>query len=225
MSSKEQGRRRYNAEGRREQARLTRERILESARALFLARGYSGTSVADIAAAAGVSGPTVFSGFGSKPNLLKEAAETALVGDLDPEPMAQRPRMRHVHEGATAHDVLRRFADLVADWAPRACPMFLVVYAAADADPEIARLARTFDDQRLAGATQIAGTALRRLGADPDDPAAQGNLAELRDTIWTMNSPQLYRLLVMQRGWPVQRYGAWIARGLLAAVPSADVRR
>jgi AcrR family transcriptional regulator len=209
MTSTGQARRRYNAEGRRAQARATRERILETARALFVEHGYAGTSVAQIAAAAGVSAPTVFAGFTSKVNLLKEATETTLVGDAGPVPLHERPSMRHVHDGATASEVLMRLADLIAELAPRVCPVFAVVLAAADADPEIARLARTLDEQRLAGATQLATTVMARLG--DNDPE---RFAEVRDTIWTMNSPQLYGLLVVQRGWSPERYGAWIARTL-----------
>jgi AcrR family transcriptional regulator len=265
MTSTGQARRRYNADGRRAQARATRERILETARTLFIEQGYAGTSVAQIAAAAGVSAPTVFAGFSSKVNLLKEATESTLVGDADPVPLSERPPMRHVHEGRTAREVLERFAALIAEVAPRVCPIFAVVLAAADTDPEIARLARMLDDQRLVGATQIATTVLQRLAAagagdgserssssgvgssvvggggvgssnvsgggvgssgvgsrgDSDRGRSVGDparLAEIRDTLWTMNSPQLYGLLVEQRGWSPQRYGRWIERALVALI-------
>lgn len=209
MTSTGQARRRYNAEGRRAQARATRERILETARALFVEQGYAGTSVAQIAAAAGVSAPTVFAGFTSKVNLLKEATETTLVGDAEPAPLHERPPMRHVHDGATAREVLLRLATLIAELAPRVCPIFAVVLAAADADPEIARLARTLDEQRLAGATRLATTVMARL--NDEDPE---RFADVRDTIWTMNSPQLYGLLVVQRGWSPERYRGWLERHL-----------
>jgi AcrR family transcriptional regulator len=220
MSSTGQARRPYNAEGRRAQARATRERILETARTLFVERGYASVSVADVAAAAGVSVPTVFAGFKSKANLLKEATETALVGDAETVPLHDRPPMRHVAEAPTAREVLERLAALIAEAAPRVAPMYAVLHAAADADPELARLADTLDEQRLAGATRLAGIVLDRLS----DPAAERDrpdpdrLAHLRDTIWTLNSPLLYGLLVTQRGWSPQQYGAWVARALTALV-------
>jgi AcrR family transcriptional regulator len=220
MSSTGQARRPYNAEGRRAQARATRERILETARTLFVERGYAPVSVADVAAAAGVSVPTVFAGFKSKANLLKEATETALVGDAETVPLHDRPPMRHVAEAPTAREVLERLAALIAEAAPRVAPMYAVLHAAADADPELARLADTLDEQRLAGATRLAGIVLDRLS----DPAAERDrpdpdrLAQVRDTIWTLNSPLLYGLLVTQRGWSPQQYGAWVARALTALV-------
>jgi AcrR family transcriptional regulator len=213
MPTPRQARRRYNAEGRRAQARATRERVLDTARRLFIAQGYAGTSIAQIAEGAGVSAPTVFAGFTSKANLLKEATETTIVGDVEPVPLAERPQMKHVHAAATAEEVLLRLADLIAEAAPRVCPIYAVVTAAADADPEIARLARMLDEQRLTGATRLAATVMQRLGDDDPD-----RLAEVRDTIWTMNSPLLYDLLVVQRGWPTQRYRDWIGRALTGLV-------
>ena len=211
MSVSPQAPRRYDSSRRRAQAQATRERILQTARELFIAQGYAATSVAQIATTSGVATPTVFAAFKSKVNLLKEAAETALVGDAEAVPLAQRAAMRHVHEASTAVEVLRRLAALIADIAPRACPIYLVVYAAADADPDIAELAHTLDQHRLTGATQLATTVLQRLGQE--DPH---RLAQVRDTIWTLNSPLLYRLLVLERGWTPQQYGEWITRALTA---------
>jgi uncharacterized membrane-anchored protein len=155
----------------------------------------------------------VFAGFRSKVNLLKVATETALVGDLDAVPLAERPDMRRVHEAATAQEVLERLAALIADLAPRACPIYLVVHAAAATDPEIGDLLRTLDEHRLAGAAQLAEAVLQRLGQDGD-----ARLTEVRDTIWTLNSPLLYRLLVVERGWTAARYGAWVERSLVAQI-------
>src|SRR5580765_5906726 len=51
---------------RERQAQLTREEILTAARRLFAERGYSRTSVRDIAEAAAVSAQTVYDSIGSK---------------------------------------------------------------------------------------------------------------------------------------------------------------
>ena len=88
----------------------------------------------------------------------------------------------------------------------------MVMYGAADADPEIRSLARTMDEQRLTGATQLARIIMDRLGTDNDDLAA-----EIGDLIWTVNSPKTFSLLVTERGWPLDRYEAWVRRTLLAA--------
>src|SRR5664279_328625 len=51
---------------RERQAQLTRDEILKAARRLFAERGYTRTSVRDVAEAAGVSAQTVYDSVGSK---------------------------------------------------------------------------------------------------------------------------------------------------------------
>ncbi len=213
MTRQSQAPRSYNSDGRRAQAEINRERILAGARGLFVERGFAATSVADIAQAAGVSTPTVFARFGSKALLLKEAVETALVGDAEPVPLAQRPEMIHVREAATAEEVITRLAALIAAAGPRSVPVAMVMYRAADAHPEIAELVRTLDDQRLRGATALARVILDRIGSQDD-----ARLAGLRDVIWVMNAPQTFDLYVHQRGWSPERYAEWFTRTVNAAM-------
>lgn len=214
MSSQRQDRRVYDASNRRAQAEATRQRIIDVARGLFIEHGYAGTSVAQIAASTGVSAPTVFAAFKSKVNLLKVAAETMIVGDTAPVPLHERPEMRHVHDGATAAEVLDRMAGLNAATAERAYPILAVLQAAADAEPEIAGLVRLIEAQRLAGAELLARTVLSRLG-EQDDP---DRLAEVRDTIWAFNAVAMYAMLVVQRGWPLDRYREWLSTALRALI-------
>lgn len=151
----------------------------------------------------------MFSAFGSKVNLLKEAAETTVVGDARPIPMAERTEMRHVHAGRTAGEVLDRLAHLVAERAPDIFPIFSVMYAARDGYPEIAELADTLDAQRLVGAGALARTVADRAGAT--DP---GVVTELRDGIWTAMSLAPYEMLVVRRGWTIERYRRWVRAAL-----------
>jgi len=66
---------------RRGQARTQgKGRIATAARRLFARRGYAGTSMADIAAAAGVSKATVFHHFGSKRGLYQALIADAVTG-------------------------------------------------------------------------------------------------------------------------------------------------
>ena len=60
---------------RRRDPAVTRQRILEAARELFLATGYRSTSLDDIASAAGVTKPTVYQHFGSKRQLFGSVVE------------------------------------------------------------------------------------------------------------------------------------------------------
>jgi AcrR family transcriptional regulator len=63
----------------------TRERLLQAAAEVFATRGYDGTRVADIAAAAGVSNGAMYAHFSSKADLLVDALRThgpRLLADL-----------------------------------------------------------------------------------------------------------------------------------------------
>ena len=61
------GRRRYTSAVRTEQATATRRAVLRAARELFAERGYAGTSIAAVAAHAGVAVDTVYAAAGRKP--------------------------------------------------------------------------------------------------------------------------------------------------------------
>ena len=61
-----------------------RTAILEAAKRLFVQHGYEGTSMDAVAAEAGVSKLTVYSHFGDKDSLFREAAQTCC-GELMPE--------------------------------------------------------------------------------------------------------------------------------------------
>lgn len=205
--------RRYDSTGRKAQAQANRERILRVAQRLFAEHGYTATSMSEIAAEAGVSTPTVFAAFKSKANLLKEAVDVAIVGDTLPIALADRPAMQDVRNARTLEELFTRYAAVAADVASRAYAMYAVAHAAADTDPQIAELVADLDRQRLTGAGFLAAAVSERLGVD--DPE---RLAYIRDTIWTLNSPQLYGMLVDQRGWPVEAYRDWIATALITLV-------
>jgi AcrR family transcriptional regulator len=212
MTTAGQGRRRYDARSRQSQARESRDRVLAVARRLFIEHGYAGTSVATIAAEAGVSVPTVFAGFRSKVNLLKEAVDTAIAGDTDDRPLRDRPVLQHIHEGRTFDEVVQRMADAFAEVAERAYPIYAVLSAAADSDPQIAALLRELDRQRLVGAGLLAATVAERLGTTDVD--------EIRDSLWVLQSPLQYGLIVRDRGRPVGWYRDWMARALRAMLKS-----
>jgi len=43
-------------------------------------------------------------------------------------------------------------------------------------------------------------------------------LEEARDVLWLFSSPELYELLVLKRGWPLERHGRLVAEGMIAAL-------
>ena len=68
----------------RRRARATRSRITKAAVELFAERGFVGTTMADIAAAAGVAVQTVYFVFHTKTEVLDSAYGMAVMGEDDP---------------------------------------------------------------------------------------------------------------------------------------------
>ncbi len=79
-------------------AARSRSRIVAAAIRLFLADGYARTTIAAVAAAAGVSADLVFHLFGSKRELLRAAMDASVGGDDQDVPFLERAEpqaMRH----------------------------------------------------------------------------------------------------------------------------------
>ncbi len=53
--------------------------------------------------------------------------------------------------------------------------------------------------------------ALARNLRDADGLRADLTIREAADVLWATNSPELYGLLVMDRGWSPRRYERWLA--------------
>src|SRR5690349_11451806 len=92
--------RRYDSTRRRAQAVQTRLDVLTAARDLFPKRGYAGTTINEIAIAAGVAVETIYRAFGSKAALFKAVNEAAISGGAERAaiPLEQRPAVRKMAE-------------------------------------------------------------------------------------------------------------------------------
>ncbi|SRR5579883_2811792 len=209
-------RRPYASLRRREQARQTREAILDTAQQLLLRDGFAQTTIAAIAAGARVSVDTVYKAFGGKPGLVRAICQRALAGQ-GPVPAEARSDALHTSE-QDPREIIRGWGALSSEIAPRVAPILLLVRAAAAADPEMASLQTELSAQRLERMTDNARK-LAAAGHLRDDVTAQ----HAGEIMWTYSSPELYELLVLTRGWPLERYGTFIADALVAALlPATD---
>lgn len=92
----------------RPSADRTRRRILEAALELFAERSFEGASLRDIAAAAGVSQPSVSYHFSTKEALWRAAVD-GLFGDLAAHLLARLEGLRGVDQVTTAKLTIREF--------------------------------------------------------------------------------------------------------------------
>jgi AcrR family transcriptional regulator len=206
-------RRRYDASGRRARARRTRADICEVARRLFECNGYAQTTIADIAREANVSPETIFKAFGSKGAVLGAVVTAAIRGDTEATPLRQRPAIDAIRDEQDSRRQLAMYASLVAEINPRLAPLVRVMREAAPGDPETAAALAALNANRLDGMSEFAEL-LDARGALRSGVSRR----QAADVLWTLNSPDLYELLVLERGWSNRRYGQWVAHQLAAAL-------
>src|SRR5215471_3100406 len=198
--------RRYESALRREQAAATRTRIVAAAAELFATQGYSQTSIEQIAARAGVARPSVYTAFTGKPALLKQALDLQLAGDDAPVPVRDRPwfqELLHQRDPRRLLELEARNDRMINE---RVAPLQEALRNAAATDDDIAKLYTTVKQQRHIGARVVA-EALAALGPLRDDL----DLDAATDVLWLLRDPALYTALVGDRGWPAERYQAWLA--------------
>lgn len=198
--------RKYDSPLRREQAAATRRRILEAAQRLFERHGFSATTMAEIASEAGLSLKTVYLAFETKTGVLRALWHVLLRGDEEPVPVGERPWFRAVLEEPDPRRKLRLDVHNAKVVRARIGPLLDVIRDAAPIEPEIAalwkRIQREFyENQRAVVEDLHRRKALRRgLG-----------VARAADVLWTLNHPDVYRLLVAQRGWTPEEHEQWLA--------------
>jgi AcrR family transcriptional regulator len=213
MSSRVKGRRPYDSSGRQLQAQRTRRAVIDSARRLFLERGFAATTMPAVAQAAGVSVQTVYKVFGTKARLAKAVFDVAMAGDDEPVVMLDRPLLARARAEPDAHRKLQLYGDFLAEVAPRHVPIQLVIRDAAATDPEANVVWAELQAERLRGMTMFA----RALHAGGHLRPGLST-SEARDVLWTYNSAEVFQLLVVERGWSPRRYGRWVADALKAAL-------
>ena len=198
--------RRYVSVVRAEQAAATRRAVLSAARDLFAEQGYAATSISAIAARAGVAVDTVYAAAGRKPALLRELVETSISGTDQAVPALQRDYVVRMRAAGSAREKLAIYAAAVAEIGVRMAPIHRALAEAAVSDRDCAALRTEIDARRARNMRQLAAD-LRTTGevrADLTDD-------EVADIVWTMNAPEYRALLVGERGWSAERFGAWLA--------------
>jgi AcrR family transcriptional regulator len=204
-------RRSYDSSRRRRQALQNRSAVLEAAQRLFLNGGYAATTIASIAEAADVSVETIYKAFGGKGGLVRAIWDQGLAGS-GPIPAWRRSDEMQELE-ADPRKVIQSWGYLTMEVAPRVAPILLLIRTAAATDAEMAVLQEEVEQARL---TRMAGNA--GLLYDRGDLRKGITLERARDVLWSYSSPELYDLLVLRRGWPLEAYGRFVAEGIIAAL-------
>lgn len=184
---------------RQQQAAETKLRIATAAQTLFARDGYAVTSMEAIAQAAGVGTRTVYAAFGAKREILNAICERWL----------ERARARELAQEVLAQpDTDARIAG-AAHWLTvlysTDFDVVRILDAAADEDAETQALLRS----KLRGRNRV----MDSLIASVEDVLAVP-LAEAQSVYRALAATGVYRELVVDSGWGVDRFEAWLGRML-----------
>jgi AcrR family transcriptional regulator len=210
------GRRTYNGALRKEQAQMTRGRILDAARRLLLSGTYSSVTMEEIAREAGVAYQTVYAVFGTKLRLAQGLIDTGFphVADalklFDQLGQSDDPELG-LRTGARVN---RLIYELCAD---------LLRFMRESGDPGLLARYREREEQRLTGMIQFGVAALLersgrlRQGISPSEALA---------VIWALSGPDQYTQLVFERGWTPSRYEEWLGDSFINTLlqPARQIR-
>jgi AcrR family transcriptional regulator len=199
-------RRHYSSPLRDERARKTRHRVSGTAVALFLARGYAGTTLAAVAAGAGVSVDTVFHLFGSKRGLLQAAMDTVIGGDDADVPLLERPGPQAMRAVTDPRRQIALFAHAILGQLERIAPVDDMLRSAAAVDPDVAALREDLQlRQRRQAMTTVAGW-IAASGPLRDEMPVD----EAAAVLWTLTSPEVHHMFRVDWSWPPERYERWL---------------
>jgi AcrR family transcriptional regulator len=209
--------RRYDNSRRQAQVQATRRTVIEAAKRLFAEHGYLATTIDAIAEAAEVPLPTVYRLFGSKRALLAAVLDTSFGGDDQPVAFADRPAVRAARAEPDPAKMVTAFARIMREFMERSSAIQHVLATAAQVDAEAAELLADIRRQRHTGQSRIVAALDARGALDPDL-----DKAEAADIVYALLSPEVHRILTVERGWSADRYERFIARSLGTLLPAGQ---
>jgi AcrR family transcriptional regulator len=198
-------RRPYEGAARQARTRRTRAAVVEAAQSLFLERGYAATTIEAISDRSDTPQATVYRLFSSKLGILKAVLDVSVGGDDEAVAMADRPQVRGLLSDEDPKKQVAGFAALLREVMARVGPVHRILGDAARSDEDAASLLAEIARQRHEGQRRIARS-LARSGA------LRSGLRErdAADIVHALASPEVYGLLVFDRGWSGERYDKWL---------------
>ena len=211
--------RNYDVARRRERADARRREVVRSAWSLFTSLGYARTTVTAVAAEAGVSPETIYKAFGGKAGLVRAVWQDALAG-TGPDDAERRSDAMSATAG-TGSDIIQGWVRLGLEVAPRAGLVLALVRAAADVDPEAARLLEEIEQGRAERMLHNA-----RVLGETGHVRPDLSIEQARDLL-LLFTEEHHAWLVSRAGWSVDDYVATMTRMMSAAllqVPDGERR-
>jgi AcrR family transcriptional regulator len=197
----------YRSELRQVQAQTTKNSILKSAEELFRLFGFEGVTIDRLAEHAGVSASSIYALFQSKLGVLRALMyETFLPQQFDE--LVQQALLESSPEGRLAFSA--RIARHLIESEKKQQALFR---GASLLHPDFKELEVERENLRY--------EALERTVewlADEGALAKELTRIKARDILWMLTGRDIYRMLVLERGWSPDEYEEWVAEELRRAL-------
>lgn len=208
MAKRTSLKRKYDSSHRQAQALESQAQIVESAKQLFIEKGFSGTTIESIALKAKVAPETIYATFKNKKAILSKLIQTSILGDDDnPIPVILREQIREVAQETNQKRQIQMFAKRIQILMSGIAQLLEVIKSVSKTEPEIKRLLKKYLDARFQG-----------MGFFIDCVIANGsikvNKLSATETVWLLTSAEVYNLLVIERGWSGEEYEVWLSHTL-----------
>ena len=195
--------RRYRSRVREEQALATRERVLDAAYRLFVGRGYAATTIASVAAEAGVAPETIYVTFGSKRALLEGVIDQTIMGPQAPVSLPEQLARSKVERLPTPRERLRAHVEFACGVLARTSPVHAVIRGAADADGSLIALRKRLLAERIEN-----NSVLRKYLAGGLRPGL--TFTEAIERFVGLSSPEIHYLVTVDMGWTREQHCEWL---------------
>ena len=175
--------------------------------------GFRLTTITAVAERAGVSAESIYKGFGSKAALAKAVFDFVIAGDDEPLLVWRRSEADAIRAEPDVRRKILLYARGLAERQQRSAKVQVLIRDGGHTDQTLAALWRRLLAERLTGMTMLG----RRL-IDSGQLREGIELDEVRDVLCTYTAVELYELLALERGWPLDRYANWIGQAITAAL-------
>lgn len=192
----------YQSEKRKSQKEASRKRIIACARNLMIEEGFDKVSISKLAKEAEVSPSLIYTMFKSKTGVLGAVIDTS----FDEQEFALL--VEEAHRAPDAKTLLRLSATMARKIYDAERDILDLIRGASALDPEVKALEESREERRYERQKES-------FLAHSEELGKKLGLARSRDVLWAFTGRDLYRLLVVLRGWTSDAYEEFIYQALM----------
>lgn len=192
---------------RKQQAALTRRKMLTAAYDLFCKQGFRATTMEAIATRAGVAVQTIYFTFHTKDALLQEVHDWTVLGD-DPTPPPQQDWYQGVVAEPDPQKATEALVEGTSTILARVAPMMPVFHAVTGDDA--GQVFRHAERLRRDGYHLLAKAMLAKGGSTP-----QLSPERASDLLFVLLGPEIYRSFVHELQWTQDEWAGWTVTALM----------